>query len=77
MGAEAAPLAVVQIRDEVPIDLVDAALGTVDLAEAALDALIVIEDRDESSPGAGFCYFGAPRLHHHSDLASGQELTPS
>jgi hypothetical protein len=62
MGAHAAALAVIQVGYEHPFLLVNASLRTIDLAEAAFDAFLMIDHRYKGPPGSRFGDLGAARI---------------
>jgi hypothetical protein len=63
MGAHAASFAVIQVGHKYSLLLVDAALGAVDLAEAAFYAFFLIDYGHESPPGTGQRFAGAARIY--------------
>jgi hypothetical protein len=63
MSAHAAALAVIQVGHKLSLFLVDATLGTIDLAEAAFYAFLLIEYGHESPPGTGLRCTGAARIY--------------
>jgi hypothetical protein len=62
MGAYAAALAVIQVGYEQPFHLVNASLWTINLAEAAFNAFIMIDHRYKGPPGSRFSDLGAARI---------------
>jgi hypothetical protein len=63
MGTNTATLAVVQIGDEEAFHLMNTALGTVNLTKAALNALFMVNYRDECPPGSGLGNLRAARIN--------------
>jgi len=63
MSAHAAAFAVIQVGHKLAIHLVDAALGAVDLAEAAFYAFFLIDYGHESPPGTGQSFACATRIY--------------
>jgi hypothetical protein len=63
MSTHAAALAIVQIRHKEPVSLVNAALGTIDLAEAAFDAQLMINHGHERPPGTRLGDAGTARIY--------------
>jgi hypothetical protein len=63
VGADAAALAIVQVRGKEAFNLMYAALRAIDLAEAAFDAFLLIDLRHESPPGSSFSGPSRSRLY--------------
>src|SRR4030042_1671952 len=62
MGADPAPLAVIQVRLKKSVRILGhAPLGTVYIADAAFDAFCIIPDRAPGPPAAGVICGGAAR----------------
>ena len=73
IGTHAAAFAVIQVRDKLPIHLVDAALGTIDRTEAAFYTCLMIDNGHKSPPGTGLRYSGAARIYQFTSLHFHQE----
>jgi hypothetical protein len=63
VGAHAAAFAVIQVGNKKILHLVNAALWAVDLADATLDAFLMIEHGHESPPSTSFCKTSAARIY--------------
>jgi hypothetical protein len=73
MGAHAAALAVIQVGYKQPFLLVNASLRTIDLAEAAFNAFLVINHWYEGPPGSSLGDLGAARINQPACLYLHQE----
>src|SRR5512147_1296129 len=72
--ADPAALAVIQIRNEVPfLVLLDASLRAEDVANPALDALLLVQDRSLGFPASGLVVCGVTRSENH---AAGVDFMP-
>jgi hypothetical protein len=63
MCTDATALAIIQIRYKEAFCLLDTALGTVNLTQAAFDAFFVVDYGHKRPPSPGFSNPGAARIY--------------